>query len=1118
MSGNAQQGKASDPKASAWVNANAGSGKTHVLINRLIRLMLDGTEPSKILCLTFTRAAASEMASRLYDRVGGWITLGDEDLQGKLRELGAEDVSPERLRRARQLFTAALETPGGLKIQTIHAFCERLLQLFPVEAGIVPDFTVMDDRASAEALSAARRHVLQGIQRDPQSAISTAFAEVVRHAQAEQFDELLTAILRQRADLADILENTGGVAEASSLLRTALDLQPGEDEAAVHATLSLDRPLCQRFIAALNTGSDAAKAVASQIAGVLLRANATLFDLQDVYLTGEKKPRSLRTMASAQILAAWPDAAGFATAEQARLATALGKLADLEHLRATLALLTVASAITLAFEREKRRGGAYDFDDLILRTSGLLAAQPDAAWVLFKLDGGIDHVLVDEAQDTSPAQWNIIRALTEEFFSGIGVERPKPRTLFVVGDRKQSIYSFQGADPDVFEEVFAGFGERIRAAGENFYPLDFTVSYRSLPAVLQAVDAVFAPGRLARQGLEGPMPRDFLHQAQRVGQRGLVELWPLVEPEDRGEDQPWQAPVDQEPANSPARRLARAVAARVKSWIGHRQLLAAGRAVTASDILILVRVRNAFFDALIRELRLAGIPVAGADRLKLGENLAVLDLMALARFCLMPGDDYALACLLKSPLAPRPLSEAQIFDLAAERGGQSLWQRLQDSADNDCQLIAARLMRWRGLAHSLRPFEFFGAVLTETRAAIYARLGSEARDALDAFLDATLAHERDHGASLQGFVQWFTSGDVEIKRNMEQGADEVRIMTVHGAKGLEAPIVILPDTVSMPDHKTASPLMMLETDNGGQDLPFWRLPGRYVSQALTRHKLAGEEDRAHEYRRLLYVAMTRARDELYVCGYRGQHEASDKCWYSMVEDALQPLMREAGDGVRRMGDDPVLAAAKPVAATQVTELPAWLNTPPPPEPETEAHATPSSLGKSGAVNRPAVARGLIIHRVLQLLPDVKAENWPAFIRRTLIKSGLDENDAVQLSDLVQREDVRAILAPGGMSEVPIRVKIAALDQPISGRLDRLLFRDGEVLAFDYKTDRAPPARPDAVSPAYRLQMAAYREALQAIHPGQAVRCFILWTETLGLMELPGSVLADALLHIPGNRP
>jgi len=1118
MSGNTQQRKASDPEASAWVNANAGSGKTHVLIDRLIRLMLDDTEPSKILCLTFTRAAASEMASRLYDRVGGWITLSDAALQGELRKIGADDVSPERLRRARQLFTAALETPGGLKIQTIHAFCERLLQLFPVEAGIVPDFTVMDDRASAEALSAARRHVLREAQRDPEGVIGTAFAEVVRHAQAEQFDELLAAILRQRADLDDILKNAKGAVKAGLYLRAVLDLQPGEDEAAIYATLSLDRALSQRFIAALNTGSDAAKGVAAQIAGVLSRPGTSLLDLHDVYMTKDSEPRSLRTMAAAKILAAWPDAADFATAEQVRLATALGKLADLEQLRATLALLTVAGAVTAAFEREKRRRGAYDFDDLILRTSDLLAERPDAVWVLFKLDNGIEHVLVDEAQDTSPAQWKIIRALTEEFFSGQGVERPKPRALFVVGDRKQSIYSFQGADPDVFEEVFADFRDRIRASGQVFNPVNFTVSYRSLPAVLQAVDQVFATGRLARQGLEGPVSRDFRHQAVRVGQPGLVELWPVVEPEDRGEDQPWQAPVDQEPANSPARRLARTVAGKVKSWIGRRRLGTDGAVVKASDILILVRVRNTFFDALIRELRLANIPVAGADRLKLGENLAVLDLMALARFCLMPGDDYALACLLKSPLAPHPLSEPQIFDLAAERGVQSLWQRLQNSADADCKALAARLLRWRGMACGLRPFEFFGAVLGECRAAIYARLGGEARDALEAFLDAALSHERDHGASLQGFVQWFASGDVEIKRNMEQGADEVRIMTVHGAKGLEAPIVILPDTVSRPDHKTASPLMMLETGNGGQALPFWRLPGRLTSQALARHKTAGEEDRAHEYRRLLYVAMTRARDELYVCGYRGKNDAPDDCWYRMVEEALLPLMRDVGDGVRRMGADPVPAAATLAVAAQGVPRPAWLQKPPPQEPEAEGRVAPSALGRSSTVDRAAVARGLVIHRVLQLLPDVKPGNWPAFIRRTLIRSGLEERDAVQLSELVSREDVSALFAAGGMSEVPIRVKIPALRQPLSGRLDRLLFRDGQVHAIDYKTDRTPPAHASAINPAYVLQMAAYREALAAIHPGQAVRCFILWTATLDLMELPAPLLADALLHIPVDRP
>ncbi len=1101
--------RASDPFASAWVNANAGSGKTHVLIDRLIRLMLAGTEPSRILCLTFTKAAAAEMSTRLFERLSGWITVSDDELKQNLGKIGVDSPDAELMRRARQLFTSALETPGGLKIQTIHAFCERLLQLFPVEAGIVPHFSVMDDRAARETLNAARQDVLREAHRRPESDIGRALAEVVRHVQADGFDELMKVILSKRT----ILDLDEGIAVQRIVdqLRRHFLLNPGEDKNSVRRELVLNHQDYQRLIAALDFGTARDQERGNFLGDVLVGSNSNLEELRSFLLTGTNEPRKLTGIATRAVVAADPWVGSFIESEQQRLIYGLGRLADLERIAATSALLTLAAAIIQEFEREKRRRGAYDFDDLIIRTNRLLASKPDAAWVLYKLDGGIEHVLLDEAQDTSPAQWEIIGALTEEFFAGQGIRGKSERTLFAVGDRKQSIFSFQGADPDNFEIVHDEIESRITAAGQPFNDVDFTLSFRSAKAILSAVDIAFHESGIARQGLDGRSSKQLHHEPTRREVTGTVEVWPMVEPDERGEDQPWQAPVDLEPANSPRRKLARAIAAKVKSWIGSKFLADKNRNVQSGDILILVRVRNSFFDALVRELRKADIAVAGADRLTLVENLAVLDLLALAQFCLLEDDDYALACLLKSPLVPQVFSEEQIFDIAWRRGKQSLWARMQQSAEPHCVAAVRQLLAWKEQARTARPYEFFSGVLDITRMRILGRLGSEARDALDAFLDSALDYENDNTSSLQGFVQWFKSGDVEIKRNMEQGSNEVRIMTVHGAKGLEAPIVILPDTMSKPEGKTQSPLMMIDLGRTAGKLPLWRLPKTFESPGLAAVKAGLKDDRAHEYRRLLYVAMTRARDELYICGYRGRNTAADDCWYNLVATSLQPHMRELSDSEGwRLGDDPVFSKLTLAAKTELIEIPQWALLPPAPEPGRKSWRAPSHLG---AAERPQrVERGVLMHRILQLLPEIAVGEQKSFVHRIVIRAGYDESVALELLALTGHPELQYLFAAGGLSEVPIMASIGELGITISGRIDRLILRASEIVAVDYKTDRNWPSAASAIRPEYLLQMAAYQSALKGIHPGQMVRCAILWTAAPALMDIPDVLLAQMLLH------
>jgi ATP-dependent helicase/nuclease subunit A len=835
------QRRASNPCKSVWVAANAGSGKTHVLVDRVIRLMLSGTPPDKILCITFTKAAAAEMASRLHGRLGAWVALADAELALHVSAMGHDEVTADTLKRARELFTLALETPGGLKIQTIHAFCERLLQLFPVEAGVVPGFEVMDERSSGELLDQARRGLISAAetQGDPK------LRRIVARAQAEAFDELLRTILVKRSDLSVDL----------GYLRRQLGLGLNDTTATVEDELfAVDGVLYERMIAALEASAGAAD---QKSARALRRIMAFEFDaFEDLVLTKNRKPKAQSSVVSKKLrnAAAW--LAEAVDREMDRVLALLGKRAAVDMMEATEALVDIAARIIAEYERLKRLYGRYDFEDLILRTRRLLVEQVSSAWVLYKLDGGIDHILVDEAQDTSPAQWQIVKALAEEFFAGSGARNDVTRTLFVVGDRKQSIFSFQGADPAAFEEARLYFETRISADDGGLGNVALSVSYRSTETVLDAVDAVFR-SEIARRGLSAGGDEDVSHQAVRKGHAGLVELWPVMLKDDKPAYDPWLVPVDRIDRNHPARKLACRIAETIAAWLTEgRRITALGRPVRPGDILILVRSRNDFFTSMLRELNRLRVPVAGADRVTLNEHIAIQDLLALGQFIVLPEDDHALACLLKSPLIRHPdgraFNDDDLFALANGRGRQSLWRRLLDA--QELQPVCARLRQWMAISAGESPFGFYARLLGEdmpsVRQNILARLGPEAVDLIDAFLNLALDYEQRETPSLQGFLHWFTSADTEIRRDMDQASDVVRIMTVHGAKGLEAPIVFLPDTCSLPDDRNeVQPLMIPAPE--GKLIPFWRFGGGVEAPGVTALRNLLRDQRMDEYRRQL---------------------------------------------------------------------------------------------------------------------------------------------------------------------------------------------------------------------------------------------------------------------------
>ena len=1113
--GLANQRAAANPDNSVWVVANAGSGKTYVLTSRIVRLLLAGARPSAILCLTFTKAAAAEMRDRLSKLLAKWATLDEAELAGELLARLGRAADAGELRHARTLFAQVIDAPGSLRVQTIHSFCEGLLKRFPVESGVPPHFAVADEGTGAELVHQARELLVADAAGD--GALAEALTVLSAWATESGFRTAVDALLADRRRLRRLLDAKDGNVDAAVCdLYDALGVAPGETRGAAFAAhrAGADGAALDRAVAALEAGKDSDRATAAGLKAAL-RADPPESGIEDWLAAFLTQTGTLRKrLVTKGVEAANPGTEVSLLAEQSRVQSLNERLLAITTAEPSAALLRLGAALFVRYDRLKKSRALLDYDDLILRAVALLkGATP---WVLYKLDGGIDHVLVDEAQDTAPEQWEAVGALIDEFFSGAGARETRPsRSVFVVGDEKQSIFSFQGADLATFERTRAAFRAKV---GQHWDEVPLEVSFRSAPAVLDAVDHIFDVPENREGVVSGA--RTLKHRARRIGAGGRVELWApmLVTPADAPSQ--WDAPVDYVSAEHPSVRLATRIARTVKEWIGTEDLPARGRKVRAGDVLVLVRRRNRFFDACVRAFKDAGVAVAGADRMVLADQIAVMDLLSLARFCLLPADDLSLAEILKSPLYG--FDDEDLFALAWRRR-RHLWATLRARADERpkwraaCDELADLLSR----ADFVAPYELFAGLLNarDGRRRMLARLGPDAADPLDEFLAACLSYERAGAPSLQGFLAWFESGATDLKRDMEQGRDEVRVMTVHGAKGLEADIVFLPDTCTPPGAR-ANVVWA-----GG--LPLW--PPRGTSQqtivASARADIAAREQA--EYRRLLYVAMTRARDRLYICGWAGEKGIVSGSWYARAAAALQAhpqaIELDTPDGkVWRIEQPTREFDERPEAATGIAAadpLPAWARgTTAPAEP-----LPPRPLAPSRAETEPAVAsplgtgegfaflRGKLIHRLLQTLPDLAAGARADAARRLLSRPAygltqaqVDELARETLAVLAHPEFAAAFDGPG-LAEAAVVARLGG--RALSGRIDRLVMRDDAVYVIDYKTNRPPPVDVADVAPVYLAQLAAYRAALAPLFAGRAIRCALLWTHAPRLMPVPPEILA-----------
>ncbi|MEL0156106.1 double-strand break repair helicase AddA [Sphingopyxis sp.] len=1123
-----RQGAAADPESHVWLGASAGTGKTQVLSARVLRLMLDGVSPQAILCITFTKAGAAEMAHRIHERLATWVRMSDGDLRLDLHALGLDWERPGLMTRARSLFATVIDSPGGaIRVQTIHSFCQTLLASFPLEAKLLPGFRAIEEDEAA----ALKRQILGDLlEHDPDREALRAVAAMLSRRLGQE-----SALAFLSSCAAVFGGPRAALPPAAHDLRAAFDLPGGDPDAWLAAEIA-GGAIADADIKAVATsgaawGTKTGEACSDKMVGWLIAeasARAAMLDeLLGCFLTGKGELRADFAGDKGRMT----DCADSAV----RIVDAAGRL------RATATAMRVADDLAAgwklgarfaeAYALAKRDAGLADFDDLITLAGTLLRVSSFGEWVRFKLDQRTDHILVDEAQDTNMRQWGIVLSLAEEFFAGVSAKDDRLRTLFTVGDRKQAIFGFQGTEPKAFataRDMFHALGEM---GGQPFRQVDLVSNYRSTPAVLDVVDRWLGDGGTRAMGLDGEEPP---HRPFRSAQAGQVELWaPLpvgkaldaAAAEDGGDEGDGSAPAS-DPASM---RLAKAIAGEVQDWIANGK---DGRPVAPGDIMILVRRRRDLAARIVARLQALHVPVAGVDRFALTQPLAVQDLIAAMRFAVQPLDDLNLAALLVSPLLG--WTQDDLYARTAKRGRAAIWEHLRAHEDAMPPATMAALRALLGMADFTTPFRFLETILSgpiDGRRKLYARLGREARDPIDELLSQALAFEARETVSLLGFLTRIAGSSADIKRQTEARSDVVRVMTVHGSKGLQAPIVILADAT---DDAAIGHRPFTVDVAAWEKLPVFAMPADERQGALAQAYQDAADAAAQEHWRLFYVAMTRAEEMLIVAGVTKKPDLSvpETSWHSAAAVALEGLgcdwedagplwgrrrVHRVNDGKWARRDVAVRAAPPPLA------LPAWTHAPAPEEARPPRPLAPSALGEDdvavppqGAARVAAVTRGLLLHALFERLPPVATDRRRAAALRWLAAQAPMLDDAARMA---MADEVLAILddpahaalfGPDSLAEVPLSAVVDGM--VVAGIVDRLRVTDDAVTVIDYKTGRRIPGSASDVAPAYLRQMAAYRDALAVIFPSRRVETALLYTAGPRLIALDDAVLAP---HKPG---
>ncbi len=1087
----AKQQQAASPEQSVWVSANAGTGKTRVLTNRILRLLVGGAEPSEILAVTYTRAAAAEMKNRLAIETARWAVIGESELKTAIHDVGIEKPTQDNIERARRLFAELLDKPAGIKIETVHAFAQSILKRFPIEAETQPTFKVASDEETREI----KQRAIDSILGEENSKLQESLKFLAQIIDVEQLKTMASEFFKAPQYLAHAqkkpTEFIANLFAALGCKDAANDPKAAREQiiTAANAAASRRKSEVEAMAEIIKDGNKTEQKIAQGIKNYFSPLGGGLDDYADIFLTKEGGVRS--TNISKKSADAHPHLKIIFEEEAIRVSQAKKQIAAINIAEINSHLYNAAAEIANRYDSQKRQDGLMDYDDLIAKTTYLLDQKGAPSWVAYKLDQGLKHIMIDEAQDTSPQQWRLLAAIADEFFAQQKNDDENfGRTLFSVGDYKQSIYSFQGARPELFNKQKEKFKAAAKIAEKDFAEIELNISFRTNQTILDLVDNIAQDG--GGEGL-GHVPQ---HRTSRQGDSGFIEI---MEPLQDNADAPPE-PFDATHAYQGDKiqiKLARNIAEKLKEWIGRRYLPSKNRVMQAGDIIILLQKRGGLWTIIDRELRRQGLPVASADKIKINNSIAIEDLLALGDAMLLPEDDLNLASVLKSPLFG--LSEDNIFEIAYNRDKKTIQQRLQSLAAEKPVYKAAneRLENWLKIAEETTPYEFYRRVLTTpVRLAFTKRLGENAIHAIAQFLDIIAEFESEKTSTLQTLINHIRRADIDIKlENDARASNEIRIMTVHGAKGLEAPVIVMPDTLK---QGKPNPL----TYPLGGDMPIYAPAEASKLDAIFEAKENIKNQQRDEDNRLLYVALTRAEDGLLIAGFEQSRKRTyEGSWYEKIATAAAKI-----DPAKLRGQDRAATESAEEKIPEADHYPQWIHQAPAAEAGRYTMLSPSQQPSSkspmGEGRQKAMLRGTLIHRLLEILPGLSSEAQTRAANRIIAPlvpqefSQIEANDAIaEAQNLMQSDDLSTIFSKDGRTEVPISGKVNG--QSFQGIVDRLIIEEKRITIIDFKSG-SPPENNTNIPESYQRQMEIYRQIICQIWPSREVRAGLVFTENASL--------------------
>ncbi len=1132
--------QAANPGINATVTASAGSGKTYMLVTRILRLLLEDAEPGSILALTFTRKAAAEMQQRLAERLYQLATVDNEQLLTLLKEL---DLDSRYQQKARGLYEAHQYCDYPVRTLTFHSFCQDLLARFPLEADVPPNFDLLEN---AELLiQQAREALFNEATLHMQGALAEHLQSLMQFSGGLfNLTKILNNFLHHRSDWWAYTDNIADkqitkaefasqqLAQQLEVNTEALDTdslygdfftEKIREEISSYAKLLALNPTRTNLQKADTLASCLAKEqfnphAFTEIQACFIKKDGGVFVLKDTPTLRRKLGDN-----SAEILLELHQHIA------ACILDTLDHLKKINTFRLNHHWYFCGEKFIEHYQTLKFQQRLLDFTDLEWRSFKLLQDSENALWIQYKLDRQIQHLLIDEFQDTNPTQWQLILPLLEEMAAAVS---EKNRSVFLVGDEKQSIYSFRRAKPELQQQASDWLAQHLNAQA---FPLN--KSWRSSPAIIDTVNAVFLqPG--SQQTLAGFIEHQTHHQ-QLAGKVEVLPLWHMHELAESDTGGYCRNPLKQPRAESTGihQQEARQIARHIQQLLKNKTPVSDNkklRPVSYDDIFILVRKRAHVAD-YERALREAGIPYLGTNRGTFLSCLEIQDMQALLDTLLTPFNNLALAQVLKSPLFCASDNDLQL--IAAHNNHSHWFDRLELMAEELEQQHPLHrawyyLTRWRALADKIPVHDLLDKIFCEAdvleryKRSTAESLQPRVQANLSLFLEMALDLDSGRYPSLMHFLFYLrslknTPGDAPDEAPMETREARVRIMTIHASKGLEAAVVYLADTISGARDKSSLSTLVDWPVDAKQPIHFQLIPAAKQQDSMSanlnqQHKTAQLKEEAN----LLYVAITRARQYLFISGCQPDKGPFTN-WYQPLFNALQTLTDNSEDNhlIYSVGEQTACAEVNNTQAPDTTNVfdidpaltqkistdinPPSILAPSYSHDRAEKHPT-SDMSIS---SEDAQHRGIAIHRMLELLSHGVAEE--RILQQICFEMALENNSQLQrwlniALNNFQHPDLQTIFKPDNNLQVFNECPIQYMqnNRLVYGIIDRLIIGKNNVMVIDYKTHRhADRNNLTEIADDYRQQMHLYAEGIKALWPDKQIKKYLLFTECLSLFPL-----------------